>query len=97
MYDDYHLSEDDNHHSHRRGNLKSYIVMYVFRNAEGYPDFHPSSRWMSTRRASIGRSYKSLCSTGDYNSPILPKRRIDAMETIRMYLPNNSFSYRILQ
>jgi hypothetical protein len=23
--DDYHLPEDDNHHSHRRGNLKSYI------------------------------------------------------------------------
>jgi hypothetical protein len=22
--DDYHLPEDDNHHSHRRGNLKSY-------------------------------------------------------------------------
>jgi hypothetical protein len=25
-YDDYHLPEDDNHHSHRRGNLKSYTV-----------------------------------------------------------------------
>jgi hypothetical protein len=24
--DDYHLPEDDNHHSHRRGNLKSYIL-----------------------------------------------------------------------
>jgi hypothetical protein len=24
--DDYHLPEDDNHHSHRRGNLKSYKV-----------------------------------------------------------------------
>jgi hypothetical protein len=24
VYDDYHLPEDDNHHSHRRGNLKSY-------------------------------------------------------------------------
>jgi hypothetical protein len=24
-YDDYHLPEDDNHHSHRRGNLKSYM------------------------------------------------------------------------
>jgi hypothetical protein len=23
--DDYHLPEDDNHHSHRRGNLKSYM------------------------------------------------------------------------
>jgi hypothetical protein len=23
-FDDYHLPEDDNHHSHRRGNLKSY-------------------------------------------------------------------------
>jgi hypothetical protein len=29
MYDDYHLPEDDNHHSHRRGNLKSYKYMYV--------------------------------------------------------------------
>jgi hypothetical protein len=24
--DDYHLPEDDNHHSHRRGNLKSYML-----------------------------------------------------------------------
>jgi hypothetical protein len=24
-----HLPEDDNHHSHRRGNLKSYIVLYI--------------------------------------------------------------------
>jgi hypothetical protein len=24
-FDDYHLLGDDNHHSHRRGNLKSYI------------------------------------------------------------------------
>jgi hypothetical protein len=27
--DDYHLPEDDNHHSHRRGNLKSYIKFLV--------------------------------------------------------------------
>jgi hypothetical protein len=27
MNDDYHLPEDDNHHSHRRGNLKSYRLM----------------------------------------------------------------------
>jgi hypothetical protein len=26
MDNDYHLLGDDNHHSHRRGNLKSYIV-----------------------------------------------------------------------
>jgi hypothetical protein len=25
--DDYHLPEDDNHHSHRRGNLKSYKLI----------------------------------------------------------------------
>jgi hypothetical protein len=24
---DYHLPEDDNHHSHRRGNLKSYKIL----------------------------------------------------------------------
>jgi hypothetical protein len=28
--DDYHLLGDDNHHSHRRGNLKSYIYWFVF-------------------------------------------------------------------
>jgi hypothetical protein len=28
--DDYHLPEDDNHHSHRRGNLKSYEFSRVF-------------------------------------------------------------------
>jgi hypothetical protein len=28
-YDDYHLLGDDNHHSHRRGNLKSYKSHYV--------------------------------------------------------------------
>jgi hypothetical protein len=27
--DDYHLPEDDNHHSHRRGNLKSYIFQQL--------------------------------------------------------------------
>jgi hypothetical protein len=27
--DDYHLPEDDNHHSHRRGNLKSYKVVSI--------------------------------------------------------------------
>jgi hypothetical protein len=27
VLDDYHLPEDDNHHSHRRGNLKSYILV----------------------------------------------------------------------
>jgi hypothetical protein len=26
LNDDYHLPEDDNHHSHCRGNLKSYNV-----------------------------------------------------------------------
>jgi hypothetical protein len=26
---DYHLPEDDNHHSHRRGNLKSYEIFIV--------------------------------------------------------------------
>jgi hypothetical protein len=30
MPDDYHLPEDDNHHSHRRGNLKSYINYACF-------------------------------------------------------------------
>jgi spore coat polysaccharide biosynthesis predicted glycosyltransferase SpsG len=25
-FDDYHLPEDDNHHSHCRGNLKSYMI-----------------------------------------------------------------------
>jgi hypothetical protein len=30
--DDYHLPEDDNHHSHRRGNLKSYILLSSFDN-----------------------------------------------------------------
>jgi hypothetical protein len=30
LYDDYHLPEDDNHHSHRRGNLKSYRILYVY-------------------------------------------------------------------
>jgi hypothetical protein len=32
-----HLPEDDNHHSHRRGNLKSYILfslMFVYINPE---------------------------------------------------------------
>jgi hypothetical protein len=28
-YYDYHLPEDDNHHSHRRGNLKSYKEILV--------------------------------------------------------------------
>jgi hypothetical protein len=28
--DDYHLPEDDNHHSHRCGNLKSYMLFSVF-------------------------------------------------------------------
>jgi hypothetical protein len=28
--DDYHLPEDDNHHSHRRGNLKSYNLISAF-------------------------------------------------------------------
>jgi hypothetical protein len=28
--DDYHLPEDDNHHSHRRGNFKSYKAQCVF-------------------------------------------------------------------
>jgi hypothetical protein len=28
-FDDYHLPEDDNHHSHRRGNLKSYKVSFI--------------------------------------------------------------------
>jgi hypothetical protein len=31
-YDDYHLLGDDNHHSHRRGNLKSYMLDYAFLN-----------------------------------------------------------------
>jgi hypothetical protein len=31
LYDDYHLPEDDNHHSHRRGNLKSYNFLYLRR------------------------------------------------------------------
>jgi hypothetical protein len=29
-----HLPEDDNHHSHRRGNLKSYNITFVFQNKE---------------------------------------------------------------
>jgi hypothetical protein len=29
-FDDYHLPEDDNHHSHRRGNLKSYKPEFIF-------------------------------------------------------------------
>jgi hypothetical protein len=28
LHDDYHLLGDDNHHSHRRGNLKSYILLH---------------------------------------------------------------------
>jgi hypothetical protein len=28
-HDDYHLLGDDNHHSHRRGNLKSYKIAHV--------------------------------------------------------------------
>jgi hypothetical protein len=31
LFDDYHLPEDDNHHSHRRGNLKSYNVLFLKR------------------------------------------------------------------
>jgi hypothetical protein len=27
--DDYHIPEDDNHHSHRRGNLKSYQIKTI--------------------------------------------------------------------
>jgi hypothetical protein len=27
LFDDYHLLGDDNHHSHRRGNLKSYMFI----------------------------------------------------------------------
>jgi hypothetical protein len=30
-----HLPEDDNHHSHRRGNLKSYKYWYVLREIKG--------------------------------------------------------------
>jgi hypothetical protein len=29
-FDDYHLPEDDNHHSHRRGNLKSYNNTFIY-------------------------------------------------------------------
>jgi hypothetical protein len=29
--DDYHLPEDDNHHSHRRGNLKSYKIALLLK------------------------------------------------------------------
>jgi hypothetical protein len=29
VHDDYHLPEDDNHHSHRRGNLKSYTDVHL--------------------------------------------------------------------
>jgi hypothetical protein len=40
-----HLPEDDNHHSHRRGNLKSYIVVNSLVSASLYnlasPDFLP--------------------------------------------------------
>jgi hypothetical protein len=32
LQEDYHLPEDDNHHSHRRGNLKSYTILQDFRN-----------------------------------------------------------------
>jgi hypothetical protein len=31
---DYHLPEDDNHHSHRRGNLKSYIFKIILETSE---------------------------------------------------------------
>jgi hypothetical protein len=29
LFDDYHLPEDDNHHSHRHGNLKSSKLLFV--------------------------------------------------------------------
>jgi hypothetical protein len=31
-----HLPEDDNHHSHRRGNLKSYIFHVIWRSMHIY-------------------------------------------------------------
>jgi hypothetical protein len=31
-----HLPEDDNHHSHRRGNLKSYNIKIVHRDRMGW-------------------------------------------------------------
>jgi hypothetical protein len=34
--DDYHLPEDDNHHSHRRGNLKSYTEKDCFEKSQNY-------------------------------------------------------------
>jgi hypothetical protein len=35
ILDDYHLLGDDNHHSHRRGNLKSYIVPFLTSALDG--------------------------------------------------------------
>jgi hypothetical protein len=38
LYSDYHLLGDDNHHSHRRGNLKSYELYFACKmRREGMP------------------------------------------------------------
>jgi hypothetical protein len=64
ILDDYHLPEDDNHHSHRRGNLKSYniyLVFFVFA-------FRPASFLVSVRATvfflytfALIQSYFSCC------------------------------------
>jgi hypothetical protein len=39
-----HLPEDDNHHSHRRGNLKSYIQNRTFRKLDLFPSSDEEGR-----------------------------------------------------
>jgi hypothetical protein len=47
--DDYHLPEDDNHHSHRHGNLKSYIMDNV-EKVNNCVDIPSSQTFSSSKR-----------------------------------------------